>query len=371
VTRRRLTPLEFGLYVCVPALFTLISIAIYRSIGSFAGDFHEEFWPAALRLLHGQSPYLLTQAQIAKGVAFPYPALAAVLFAPFALLSRGLSDALFTILSLLALLATLRVLDVRDWRVLGLALLWAPVVNAWQSANLTLVLGLGIALLWRYRERPALNGAIAAIVVSLKPFVWPVALWLLATRRYRAAGWMLVWGLLLNAVAWSVVGWNQIGRYLHDASSVSGVFFRHAYTPVALVLHLGVSPTSAEVIGVLVALVGVFACLRFGRRREDLPAFTLAVVVMWLASPVLWMHYFALALVPLALARPRVEAAWAAPIVLIVCGSRSTAVWQILLTFLAMGAVVMAALRGPATKGSTGADISVRRFNQAPLRGAA
>lgn len=343
--RRRPTPLEFGLFGVVPAIFTLIAIVTFRSIHSFAGDFHKEFWPAGLHILHGQSPYLLGHAQIANGLAFPYPAVTGLVMAPFALVSRGLSDVLFTIVCFTALYATLRVLRVRDWRLYGLVLLWAPVINAWQSANLTLILALGIALMWRYRDRPPVAGVCAAAAVSLKPFVWPVGLWLLVTRRYRAFGFAVLYGTIANAVAFSILGFDQISRYLHDASKVSGAFFRHAYTPIALALHAGAGTTAADLVGVIVALVAAGACVWAGRRRGDLAALTLAIALMWLASPVLWMHYFALILVPLAIVRPRLDRAWALPIVLIACGSRSTQAWQIVLVMAIIGVMVAWILR--------------------------
>jgi hypothetical protein len=346
MTRRRPSPLEFGLFACVPAIFTAVAIAIFRSIHQFAGDFHKEFWPAGLHILHGQTPYLLAHAQVANGVAFPYPALTGLVMAPFALLPRSVSEILFTLICFAALFGILRVLGVRDWRLYGLVLLWAPVLNAWQSANLTLLLALGIALMWRYRDRPAVAGLWVALVISLKPFVWPIGLWLLATRRWRAATYALVSGALINLVAWAVLGFDQIGRYLHDGSVVSGVFFRHAYTPIALMLQLGASTSIADGVGVLAGLVGLIACVWQGVRGRDLRCLTLAIVLMWLASPVLWMHYFALILVPLAVARPRLEPVWALPIVLIICGSRSTHAWQIVFVVLVIGALVIATLKG-------------------------
>ncbi|MGO9792741.1 MAG: glycosyltransferase 87 family protein [Solirubrobacteraceae bacterium] len=338
---------EFTLCVCLPIVFTAIAIQIFVSINFFAGDFHKEFWPAGLRVLHGQSPYVLQREQIDSGRAFPYPAPAALLLAPFALLPRGVSDVLFTLICFAALFATLWVLNVRDWRLYGLVLLGAPVVNAWQTANLTLLLGLGIALVWRYRDRPAAAGVVAALIVSLKPFVWPIAIWLLVTRRYAAALYCLLAGLLVNGAAFAVLGFGEIGRYLSDASKVSGEFFRHAYTATALALHLGFGTAAAAAIGVIAAVVVLYACVVLGRRGDELGALALCVALMFAATPVLWMHYFALALVPLAIARPRLEPVWALPIVLIVCGSRSTEAWQIVLTLLVIAVLIGAAVRRP------------------------
>ena len=50
-----------------------------------------------------------------------------------------------------AVLATLRALDVRDWRCYGVAFLWPPVLSAIQTGNITLLLGLCAALVWRFR----------------------------------------------------------------------------------------------------------------------------------------------------------------------------------------------------------------------------
>jgi hypothetical protein len=347
--RARPNPRDFALYGCVPLVLTVIAFAVFWSINSIAGDFHKEFWPAGLRVLHGQTPYVLSRAQIANGVAFPYPALTALVFAPFALLAKGPSEVVFTLVCFAALFTTLKVLDVRDWRLYGLVLMWGPVVNAWQSANLTLVLALGLAVVWRYRDTPVVAGIAAAVAVSLKPFVWPVFIWLLATRRFRAAAYGALAGVAVNGAAFAVLGLGQIHRYLLDASKVSGVFFRHAYTPVALVLHLGFSTTAADAVGVVCAATAGIACVVVGRRRDDLGALVLAVALTLLATPVLWMHYFSLILVPLAIARPRLHWTWGLPIVLLACSSRSTSAWQIVLTLGVVAAVLGSALRPTAT----------------------
>jgi hypothetical protein len=337
---RRPTRAEFALFVCVPLVFTAIAAGVFRSTHLFAVNFHREFWPAGSRVLDGVSPYVMGRAQVSAGLAFPYPAVTGLFFAPFGLISRGAGEVLFTLVCLLAAGGTLRVLEVRDWRLYGLVFLWAPVVSAWQTANLTLLLCLGIALMWRYRDRPVVAGLMAAVVVSLKPFVWPVGLWLLATRRYRAAVWGVVIGAAMNAVAWSVLGFGEVDRYLSDASKVSGFFFRHAYTVVALVLHLGVGRAAASAVGVIVAAGAAVVCVVWGRRGEDLRALAMCVALMLLATPVLWMHYFVLVLVPLAIARPRLYWAWWLPVVLLVCSASGSAAWQIVLTLSVVGAAL-------------------------------
>ena len=194
-----------------------------------AVDFRFAYWVAGARILHGASPYVWTQSQIAAGEVFVYPALAGLLFVPFALIPAGVSEFVFTGLCVLAVLVSLRVLGVRDWRCYGLVLVWPPVVAAWQTANLTLLLVLGVALVWRYRDRPVIAGVLCAVLISLKPYLWPLALWLLAGARYRACGWALVAGGLVNLVAWSVIGPAEFAGYLHLSGEVTGALQATGY----------------------------------------------------------------------------------------------------------------------------------------------
>lgn len=336
---------DFALYAAVPIVVTAVAVIVFWSIGSFAGDFHKEFWPAGLRVLHGQSPYILDRTRIDNGLGFPYPPLTALLFAPFAVLARGVSEVAFTLICFACLAATLRVLEVRDWRVYGVVLLWTPVINAWQSANLTLVLALLLAVAWRYRDRPAMAGAAAAAAVALKPFVWPIVLWLIVTRRVRAALVAIGGSLVATLLAFAVLGFDQISRYLTDGSRVSSAFFRISYTPVALGLDLGAGTAAATAIGALIALAAAGACVWAAVRGDDFLALTLTVALALLATPVLWMHYFALVVVPLAIAYPRLKAAWGLPVVLIFFGSRSSSAGGIVIVLVVMGAVLLAAAR--------------------------
>src|SRR5262249_61269199 len=109
-----------------------------------------------------------------------YPAVGALLLAPLALLPHAVADNVFALFNLGAMLLTLRVLKVHDWRLYGLALISPAVFSGWSLANVTLLLGLGVALAWRYRERALVAGALVALLVSVKLFLWPLALWLAA-----------------------------------------------------------------------------------------------------------------------------------------------------------------------------------------------
>ena len=54
----------------------------------------------------------------------------------------------------------------------------------------------------------------------------------------------------------------------------------------------------------------------FARRGDEVRAFTCAVAATLALSPIVWLHYLVVLLVPLAIARPRFSAIWLLPILL-------------------------------------------------------
>ena len=98
-------------------------------------------------MLQGESPYVAPDAhEVAEEIAFIYPAVGALVIAPFGWLDHRSADVLFLFLNLVAVPLTLWVLGVRDWRVWGLAMLLPTVLFAWKVANVTLPIVLGLAV---------------------------------------------------------------------------------------------------------------------------------------------------------------------------------------------------------------------------------
>jgi hypothetical protein len=341
-----------------------IALTVFTVIGfgggtvHFAGDFHYAFWPAGQRVLHGLSPYVDPGSPtVTHSIAFVYPALAALLLAPLALIPHGVADLTFAGVEIAAMLLTLRVLHVRDWRLYGLVLLCPAVYSGWTVANVTLLLGLGIATVWRNRERPLLIGFVIALLVSVKLFVWPLALWLLATRRYVAFVYAIACGLVLNVVAWAVLGLNELHRYSRLLHALTTFEERRGYSVIALALHEGTSHRVAYAVAWAVAAAGAMTCLALGRRGRDVAALALAIGVSLLATPIVQLHYFALLIVPFALVRPRLGLAWALPLVMWVSASATLRPWQIAVALAIAGAMVVIVLRrdplGPVAMGNS------------------
>lgn len=328
-TRRRTAPLEHSLFLLAPAV-TVWVILRWHAQHVLGVDFTQEFWVASHRVLHGGDPYSWTRYQIDHGVSFPYLAPTALMLMPLALVAPGTGTVLMIILSAAALAGTLWALNVRDWRLYLLVFLWWPVANIWQTGNLTLLLGFGLALIWRYRSRPLVSGLLAAVIISLKPFVWPIVLWLVFTRRYRACGWTLVWGIAINAVAWAVVGYGRISEYVHLSATVTSALIRTGYGVIALVAHAGAPIWAGEVLMAGVAAALMLACLLAARRDDDRLALLLCVLLMLAVTPLLWNHYFALLIVPLAIYRPQISFEWVVGLLFRLCPGIHVSGWEVL-----------------------------------------
>jgi hypothetical protein len=89
--------------------------------------------------------------------------------------------------------------------------------------------------------------------------------------------------------------------------------------------------------------------LRTGWRGGERRALAIAVVLMLVASPMVWMHYFALLLVPLALARPRLSRVWAVPLLMWVCPPTTHVHnWELVVGWLAAACLIYVVLQaGP------------------------
>jgi hypothetical protein len=299
-------------WAVVAPLWILMSSALR---GRFALDFRHTFLPAAHAVVHGASPYSAVGSRaLSEGTAFLYPPLTGYLFAPFTLLPPVAAEVVAVALIAATVPATLLLLDVRDWRCHAMAFLWWPTIIAVQTGNLTLPMLLGLAVVWRYRDRRIVAALVAGLVVALKLFFWPVLVWLVATRRYRTAALAAASSILLVVVPWAGIGFAGLRGYPHLLSSVSNHEGPRSYSVAALLNAALPSWTAATAVETLIGaalLVVVFIAARRGRDRD---VFALSIVAMLVLSPLLEVHYLAALLVVVALYRRRFSLAWAVPL---------------------------------------------------------
>jgi len=281
------------------------------------GDF-TIFRDAAREVLHGQSPYVAVDAEALAGAdKFVYPPVAAFLFVPFTLLPLAAAKAAFIAVSLGATMLALRLLGVRDWRCYGLSFLLAPTITAIGVGALGPLLVLAAAAAWRYRAMPVVAGLAVVLAVSVKLFLWPLGVWLFATRRLRAGAVAILAGTVLVLAPWSAIGFAGLRQYPDLLRTLTDVMRWKAYSPSALGTTLGLSPDASRWGELALAALAVVAIVLLGRGRDaDRRAFIGAVAAALLVTPVVWMHYLVLLLAPLALTRPRLSPLWFAPLLL-------------------------------------------------------
>jgi hypothetical protein len=333
-------PWELASFIWVPAI--VVAYAFWQSLRARTPlDDFGIFRSAAKVVLHGNSPYVAADPQaLAHFDKFVYPPSAALLFAPFAALPIKLGSVLMLVLGLACILAALRLLDVRDWRCYGVAAMSAPAINSLALGAVTSFLLVGTAATWRYRDRPAIAGPIGALTAVMKLFLWPLGLWLLVTKRLRATVAFVVVAGVVVVGGWATIGFAGLRSYPHLLHVLAQVEQGVSYSPVAL---LGLSGTPATVlsvalVGITVLAVGLSARGADGDRRS----LAIAIAGSLLATPVLWLHYFALLLVPIALYRPRLSGLWFVPLALWLtpASHANGSLWKIALA-LAVVAVVM------------------------------
>jgi hypothetical protein len=123
-----------------------------------------------------------------------------------------------------------------------------------------------------------------------------------------------------------------------------------------LFISLHFSAPTSEFVAALATVAAVGAVVLI-RRRGDAATFGAAVAASLIATPILWMHYLVLLLVPIALARPRLAPIWLLPLVLWATPHPHSlgVVWKIVLTLAVIGVTaVWAAGRRAAEAKPTG-----------------
>lgn len=293
------------------------------------------FYVAGTAVLHGESPY----------PEYVYPPLTAIVSVPLALLPLGLAEAIVIIGLAVGVVATLFVLDVRDWRCYGLAFLWPPVISGIQTGNITILLGLAAALAWRFRARPLPCSLSVGITLAAKFFLWPLVFWLAATRRYIAAALTCVAGTGFLIFSWAAIGFAGLADYGSIVRRVQGVVQGDSYTAYVVALDLGASPALARAVWLTLAFALLVGCVVLGRRAKDRGALVLAIAASLAFTPIVWLHYFALLLVVVAVAQPRLGPVWFVPLAMVMTpGSGSPTPFETSMTLVVAGLTVALAL---------------------------
>ena len=332
-----------------------LSLYLRLRTGTFGYDFRGSLWTGGRDILAGRSPYPAASAShlVHVGNAFVYPPLAALVSLPLAVLPYTVAAVVWSLLNAAALAGALWVVGARDWRCYALCLTSYPVMDTLFLGQLNGVLALVIALAWRFRRHATAAGAAVGSAIALKLLAWPLLIWLLFTRRFKAALVCLATTTSLLLGSWAAIGFRGFAAYPHLLAADAEAFQDRSHSIVALAVRAGLSQSAGRVAAVLAGLL-VLALVRRESRAgatNEVFAFAAALVAGIVASPVVHEHYWVVLFVPLAAARPTAGWRWLLPLGFWISPVEDRMhAWQITAVLMVVGLLVLS-LR---TRGTSG-----------------
>jgi hypothetical protein len=357
VLRRFRKPLEFGFFVEMPVVF--IAFLGWLVAGNGGGGDFGIFRQAGHAVAHGHSPFVQPTLQaFAENDKFVYSMPFAIPFIPFSFIPEQVGAVCFLVLGVAAIVLAVRLLGVRDYRCYGAAFLARPTMSTLALGTIGPFLLLLCAAGWRYRDRTR-AGVFLALAAAAKLFLWPLLVWLLITRRYRAfLAASATIGVLLTA--WAGLDPTGLRRYPETVRLLNDAQKWKSYSVQSLAISLHASAHAAALIGGMVAVAAVAAIVLL-RRRGDQTTFATAVCAALIATPILWMHYLVLLIAPIAIMRPRLAPLWIAPIVVIATPHPESlgVVWQIVFDLAIVAIVAVWAVGSKAIKSAEPSTVQV------------
>jgi hypothetical protein len=140
--------------------------------------------------------------------------------------------------------------------------------------------------------------------------------WMLATRRLRASLYAVLLGAAVTLGAWAAIGFDGLSEYPSLLRRLSDIQAHHSYSFVGMAATAGLPEAAGTAVMLVVGAALLTLCVVLARRGDDARSFTCAVVAALALSPIVWLHYLVLLLVPLAILRPRFSALWLLPVLL-------------------------------------------------------
>jgi Glycosyltransferase family 87 len=366
-TRRLLSVLLFG---ALPIATAVVMFTLAHDSGSLASDFHNELYPEAKRLLEWENPFPGPDEPLQFGHNLIWPPLAVFLVAPFTVLSPAAADWAIALVGLACSLLSLRIVGVRDWRVYGAFALWPSVIGEIRVAHLTPFLCVLVALAWRYRDTRGAPGLAIGVAGAIKFFLWPLGVWLAAIGRLREA---LLAAVFAGASLLLVLPFTGLDDYFRTLLELGRTFDQDSYSPFGFLVQIGAPETLARLATFAIGAVLLVACWR----RASL-AFAVASALV--LSPIVWLDYYAVAAIPLAVVRPRLSLVWLAPLAtwgLLSAGIGAGNGWgsaRVLVVFAIVFAVIVRAERQAEAEGASHSPAKVgtrpgRRIDPKPSSG--
>ena len=284
------------------------------------------FLDAGNDVLAGRNPYSSSAGIGPTRSPYAFPPVLALAVAPLAALpERAVHDTfvpgvLFSLVLLAATAGSLLLLGVSDWRCYPLALVSPLVAEPVEYGAVGPILLLLTALAWRFRDRVAAAGSSLGGAAVLKLFLAPLLLWLLFTRRVRAALLGVAFAVALGFGSWALIAFRGLHGYPHLLRTLMDVEAKKSYSAFAVLRTLGLPGAAADAVVIVVGLALLALAARaarspsLGRLEQDRGSLILTLAAALVLTPILWLHYLVLLLLPIALTRPRLSPLWLVPL---------------------------------------------------------
>jgi alpha-1,2-mannosyltransferase len=195
-------------------------------------------------------------------------------------------------------------------------LLWVPAISGVLLGNVSIPLAFALAVVWRYRDAVWPSAIALGLSVSAKLLFWPMLVWMVATRRLRAAVLAVAIGVAVGLASWAVIGFAGLAEYPDLLRRLSDIQSERSYSFVGIAENLGLGGVVGQVFTIGVGVALLVLCVLYARRADDARSFTCAVAATLALSPIVWLHYLVALLVPLAIMRPRFSPLWLLPVLL-------------------------------------------------------
>jgi hypothetical protein len=294
--------LGWFLVVLAPT-WAIVFLLHARAQDALGFDLERIVVPASRALIHGQPIYLTAEQwhQHSGAFYYVYPPFYAEALTPLLAIPEDVRILAGVIACLSCAVAALLIVGVRDPRVLAAGAASFPVVFGAQVVNASMLVMLLVAVAWRCRSSWPL-----ALALTIKPFVSPLALWLLWTRGRRSAVTFAVLSAGVLLASWALIGFEGVwypATVAQNTDSQLGISY-----------GIGAAFAHGQLVAFALTAAALAACWRRARLGDEIGSFTYALAAGIALSPISWMHTFAVLLLPLALRRPGFTPVWLIPL---------------------------------------------------------
>ena len=261
----------------------------------------------------------------------PHPPTIALLVFPLGFLPLGTAEIVWFVLEIYLVMVAVHQLlkiwkiETKPWQFLLIALLalaWQPVVEELVSGQLTLIMLVCLLGVWKNlrEDKQISSGLFLGALMAVKLLGWPIAVFLLLRSKWKAAGTALAVLLVGNIVAGLWMGFDRVLYYYLNVSSTVALDYRQhegnfSLWTIGARLFEGTGVPGASgiqsppiyfapglagpvTLGLLLAALGLSLWLALRAKDID-TALSILVCASLLLSPVVWVWYFILLIVPL------------------------------------------------------------------------